>query len=128
MRLSDKELNRTTVKITGGISRKPVRFPAALALVVEGRAEWVNHPVDDYGKKPEIRIIDNDKTRKAMGYDAVRRSNRAWATERIPFTAPVDRMLGGKPKGDWAWRTAVRPNHAFEVNGTSRKETACSAR
>lgn len=128
MILSAKALNRVMVKITGGIAQQPVRFPRACELVAGNRAEWVNHPVDDYGKKPEIRIIDNDKTRKAIGYDNVRRSNRKWATERIPFTGPVDRMLGGKPKGDYAWRMAVMQNKAYEVNGTAPKETACSAR
>lgn len=128
MILSTKALNRVMVKISGGITQQPVRFPRACELIAEGRAEWVNHPIDDYGRKPEIRIIDNDKTRKAIGYDATRRSNRGWATERIPFTGPVDGMLAGKPKGAWAWTAAVKHNHAFEVNGTSRKETACSAR
>lgn len=127
MHFSKKALNRVLVKISGGIAQQPVRFPRACELVADGRAEWVNHPVDDFGLKPEIRIVDNDKTRKAMGYDNVRRSNRKWATERIPFTGPVDNMLAGKPRGKWAWTTAVLRNNAYEVNGTSHKETACSA-
>lgn len=94
--LSIKRLNRLTVTVTGGLSVSYVRFPRACELYAQGRAEWVNHPNDDPGKVPTIRIVDNEATRKAAAceYDRVKRQMNRNELKRIPFVGNIDLLLG----------------------------------
>ena len=119
--MTTKQLNRVTVRVTGGVSASSVRFPRAFEMVhVEKRAEWVNHPVDDPGKPPMIRILTTAATLAAAAceYDRLNRRLKVNELKRIPFAGDVDRMAGGAPKGAWAWEKAVMRNCAAEVNGT----------
>lgn len=117
--LSLKQLNRLTITVSGGVTASKVRFPRACELVQQGRADWVYHPVDDFGKKPEIRIVSTRATIAASAeeYDRLKRRMLTSELKRIPFAGDVDRMAGGAPKGTWAWTAAVRQNKASEVNG-----------
>lgn len=94
--VSLKRLNRLTITVTGGVSAVSVRFPRALDLVARGRAEWVNHPVDDPGKVPCIRIVATDSTRKAQAceYDRIQRRMNRNELRRIPFVGNIDLLLG----------------------------------
>lgn len=117
--LSIKQLNRLTITITGGVTAAKTRFPGACRLVEQGRAEWVNHPNDDPGKVPCIRIVSTRATIAASAeeYDRLRRRMETSELKRIPFAGDVDRMAGGAPKGAWAWTAAVMRNSAAQVNG-----------
>lgn len=129
--LTEKQLNRVTVKVTGGVDEVSyLRYSRAQEHVTAGDADWVWHPVSDRGKghAPEIRFKPSEKTQKVLGYDEVRRSQRHWLDRRIPFVGDLDRAVGLYPKGKWSWSAAVRENSAAAVNGNYRKEQAsCSA-
>lgn len=97
--MTTKQLNRVTVRVSGGVTASSVRFPRAHQLVQDGRAEWVNHPISDAGKVPTVRIVTTAATMAAAAceYDRLKRRMGRNELKRIPFVGNIDLLLQARP-------------------------------
>lgn len=122
--MTNKTLNRTTVRIVDGVNREAVvRFKRASELVIHGKAEWIYHPIDDPGHQPTIRMVRHLQIESQLGYDRIRRVLSTPELGRIPFAGDKRKLIHKQMPGQahWPWSAAVRRNSAKQVNGTGAR-------